>query len=406
MSLKSFQYSGIIESSKSIVNRALILKAIHPHLKLNYTSQAKDILLLETAIQDFKKQTSTRFDVGSGGTTFRFLSLFLSKYLGTWNLKLSSQLVSRPYQDLVDVLTQLGVTVLDQNIKLDHVFTLKSSFWTSNEVTVDFAKSSQFFSGLALAASDKTQFTIHCKNRNLTSGYENITLDLLKKMGVTVLDQDSKVVIQNQGSASATEISVGADWSSVIYLLSFCFSGSSIEIKNIDLNSLEPDRKGLEFLLQLGLKLSFQGEGQLTTITAEPSNLETQIQSLNFKTNPDLFPILMVLISQYVVKSKSDFEIHYPEQLAFKESDRLGAMIEVLTQLGFEVLKPKHEVLILRATDKVEDLKLKSYLFDSKKDHRLIMSYELLKSFGYKIDYNDKDEVQKSFSNFFEIIYG
>lgn len=409
MNFKSFNYSGVIESSKSIVNRALILQAIHPQLKVNYISEAQDVVLLKKALQQFKddkesynNKDSILFDVGSGGTTFRFLSLFLSKYLGTWRLKLSDQLISRPYDDLIYLLEQLGVQVLDQNLKKNNIFKIKSSFWTSKEVTVDFEKSSQFFSAVALAASDcKTDFIIHCQNREKSSGYEEITLDLIKKLGVNVHDKGSQVILHNPGVASYEKtINVGADWSSVIYLLSFCFSGANIAITNMDVLSKEPDKKGLELLQQFGLEIKEH--------KALSSKLMFKDEHIDLRHNPDLFPVMVVLASQWLLNQQkaSSLRILYPQQLVYKESDRLTSMIDVMIQLGFCVKDQKSQGLHISFQSQVEEQKHKEHYFDSKKDHRLIMSYELLKSFGYKVHYDHKEEVKKSFSNFFEIIYG
>lgn len=424
---KSFKYSGLIESSKSIVNRALILQAIHPNLKIKYTSQAQDILDLERCLnlfknhvdQNLKNETKTKdlvLDVGSGGTTFRFLTLFLSKYLGTWHLKLSNQLSKRPHDDLMKILKQLGVFVeFHKNMESSNesslenqggLLTLKSNFWQSDKVDVDFSKSSQFFTGLALAASDsKKPFIINCNNRDQSSGYEFITLELLKQMGVQVLDQGESIQIQNPG-IDPVEINVGADWSSVIYILSFCFSGAEIEITNLDLKSPEPDLKGLEFLKQMGLELEIEASKTFTILKAKPSQLNSKLRVLDLKNNPDLFPQLVVLLSQMASKHGVSVQVEYMNQLIYKESDRLNVMIEILIELGFKV-KIEKQILTIQATSDVEVNKsTKDFNFNSKSDHRLIMCFELLKSFGYNIHYSHKDEVKKSFSNFFEIIYG
>jgi 3-phosphoshikimate 1-carboxyvinyltransferase len=443
---KNFKYAGPIESSKSIVNRALILKAIHPSLKLKYISHAQDILDLEESLEQFKNyidqnlkdqgqnkiSTELTLYVGSGGTTFRFLALFLSKYMGQWNLKISSQLAKRPHEDLIKILSQLGVnaqyykdinavdeikTEITASIKNDNLtkiknenkmglLTLHSNFWQANSVEVDFSKSSQFFTALALAASDsKTKFTINCLNRDQSSGYESITLDLLKKIGVQVEDHGNSVEIQNL-EIKSSEVSVGADWSSVIYILSFCFSGSKVEITNLDLKSLEPDLNGLEFLKQMGLKYKIESSDNFSVLKTLPSELNSNTKFLDLKNNPDLFPQLVILMSQMAEFHKTEVQIQFMKQLVYKESDRLNVMIDVLKELGFKV-KVENQILTLQTTVDVDKYKKsKTFSFDSKSDHRLIMCFELLKSFGYKVSYNNKDEVKKSFSNFFEILHG
>ncbi len=463
----AFRYSGPLESSKSIVNRALILQAIHPSLEIKYSSHAQDVLDLKKAVENFKNFQNKKpdtditicFDAGSGGTTFRFFVIYLSKYLGRWSVKLSESLKKRPMEDLIQLLEQLGSTVspcflmnkntdvkINQNIEIKDIsktgpsfFQFQSNFWNTQEVSVDFSKSSQFFSALALAASDSTStFLIKCLNRDQSSGYENITLELLKKVGVDVKDNIDTVEIRKNSDQPAVEldskhrqiyepahksiiesirepkrkpahiktIDVGADWSSIIYLLSFCFSGSTIEITNVDLDSKEPDLKGLKFLKDLGLNYKIKKSSLFSVLSCEPSCLKPDILSFNLKKNPDLFPVIVVLLSQLSLQYSKEVFIEYPEQLIFKESDRLNTMVSALKKLGFTIKAKDSKLSLIAGTSDQEITKATDYILDSKLDHRIIMAYELLKSFGYKIKYENKKEVQKSFSNFFAIING
>lgn len=417
----SFSYSGPLESSKSVVNRALILQAMHPNLVLQYQSQAKDILELKQALatfKNFKDGDSKILDAGSGGTTFRFLALYLSKFIGTWSLKISPQLAVRPKSELINILSQLGSVVLNQSELENNLvnkkappnlyFQMKTQFWTTDEATVDFSQSSQFFSGLVLAASDhKKPFKIKCKNRNQSSGYENITLKMVQKIGVDVFDEGSTVTLHKKNAIDAkVEINIGADWSSVIYLLSFCFSGSKVEITNVDFNSYEPDLKGLELLKRLGLNYEVQVESEFSVIKSKPSQLHESSELNDLTKNPDLFPIFMVLLSQQALAYNKQVHLKFPRQLIYKESDRLNSMIDVLHTIGFET-KVEDQILVLHPLPLAFKMKNTDVIqLDSKADHRLIMSFELLKSFNYNINYNHADEVKKSFANFFKIIKG
>ncbi len=421
-----FKYSGPIESSKSIVNRALILSATFPNLKISYESKAKDILELKKSLDEFNKSQHTNlnteslkdsfgpsvFDLGSGGTTFRFFAIYVSKFKGQWVLEISPQLAKRPHDGIVEILSQLGVKSNSYFNKKKPYFIIDSEGWAGHQVDVDFIKSSQFFSGLALAAADsKNDFKINCLNRDQSSGYEAITLKLLKDIGCQVKDQNNVVVIKStQKLEKPVELNIGADWSSVIYLLSFCFSGSEIEITNLDLNSAEPDRKGLEFLKELGLNFELKQGIHFYNVKTKPSEFKKYLKIMNLKYNPDLFPVMAILLSQIALVHNIEVAIEYPEQLIYKESDRLKHMIIVLGRIGFQIdsdLNTKRLILKIKSSPKCDQLKKdEKFDFDSDSDHRLVMSYELLKSFGYNISYDKPESVKKSFSNFFEIVNG
>lgn len=464
----NFSYSGPIESSKSIVNRALIIKSLIPNLSLNYISHAEDILKLKQCLNQLdqiktnksleskskskykqnlnsdqnpnpkdksipepnQKSQLNVFDVGSGGTTFRFLVLLLSRFPGVWILKLNPQLAKRPHQDLFDVLTQLGVSYQFNKNDSESTLTLQSSGWKSNLCKVNVITSSQFLTAVLLSSLGlEDVFEIFCLNRNLGSGYENITIELLKYLKINIQDYGDRIVIHpmntNDFSQNDLNLRVGADWSSVISLLAFSFSGSEIEITNLDLNSKEPDVQGLELLNKMGLDFNLNTFGSQSIIKSVKSNLRPIEEPLKLKQNPDLFPVFSILASQIALIHKTEVQVEYPKQLIYKESDRLQNILSVLQQLGFEVqdsvienshfkdsLFNKSEMqtsgmLKIKYQIQCEELKSDS-IFDlnSHSDHRLVMSFELLKSFGYKINYNHPECVKKSFSNFFEIIYG
>ncbi len=413
----SFHYSGKIESSKSIVNRALILKALMPSLTLEYLSQAEDVLNLENCIKKFnqfqnQKSDDHTFDVGSGGTTFRFFSLFLSRHPGLWKIKMSDQLAKRPYQDLLEILNQLCVDTEITKISHETLLIIKSKGWKKNTCTVDLSKSSQFLSGVLLSAINLNgPFEIKCLNRELSSGYEIITLDLLNQISVNYVDQKHRILIQpssalNKITSKKISINVGADWSSVISILCFCFSGSTIEITNINITSKEPDLHGLEFLKAMGLLMETDSSNA-AALSARPSQLKA-LKEINLEKNPDLFPVFSVLASQMALNHNCEVTMKYPEQLIYKESNRLKAMMNVLEEMGFLITNDiKNQILKIKSSNECISIRSKSeFQFESHSDHRLVMSFELLKSFGYKIKYNHPECVKKSFHNFFEILNG
>lgn len=407
----SFNYCGQIESSKSIVNRGLILNALLPNLNLSYISHAEDVRHLVNCLDGFlTSKNNNTFDVGSGGTTFRFLVLFLSRFPGVWTLKISNQLANRPQEELLNVLNQIGANGELIKQKNENMFILTTKGWLKRSCSVDLSKSSQFLSGILLSAVNLNEpFHINCKNRNLSSGYEVITLDLLEKIGVECQDLGDEIIVNpTQNIHKYLDLLIGADWSSVISILCFCFSGSNVEISNIDLKSKEPDLVGLQFLKEMGLEYNLVNEVNFSRLVAKSSQLQKIKKIINLEKNPDLFPVLSIVASQIVLSFKSEVLIKYPEQLIYKESDRLGAVLKTLTSLGFTIFDDKNEkVLKISSADKCKELKSNNvFNFNSESDHRLVMCFELLKAFGYKINYNDPDCVKKSFHNFFEIING
>ena len=78
----SFYFLGQGPLSKSLLNRALIVKSWFPEFNIEGSSDCDDIKIMESAIHslDSKKE----FDCGLSGTAFRFLVLRLSRKKGNF----------------------------------------------------------------------------------------------------------------------------------------------------------------------------------------------------------------------------------------------------------------------------------------------------------------------------------
>ena len=90
--------------SKSISNRALIIRALcKEHFEISALANANDTkLMLELLDSDSEVR-----DAGPAGTTFRFLTAYLSLQPGTQILTGTERMKSRPIGVLVDVLTSV-----------------------------------------------------------------------------------------------------------------------------------------------------------------------------------------------------------------------------------------------------------------------------------------------------------
>ena len=241
MSMKnySFSYRGFIESSKSLVNRGLILKYLHPELKLIYKSRAQDILVLERALLGLR-QGQSEFHLGNSGSGFRFFSILLTALKGSWKIKVSSQLAQRPHEDFLSLSEQLGV---NRTWEKDTLI-IDSQGWkpSVSRIEVDLKRTSQFLSGLYLVATSyHSSLEISKLNAKNSSGYDQMTQSFIKSL---------------KGQFNGDK-AIGADWSSLIYLLSFCFLGAQIEVFNVDFSSPEPDLRGLKVLEFFGFKVGY-----------------------------------------------------------------------------------------------------------------------------------------------------
>jgi 3-phosphoshikimate 1-carboxyvinyltransferase len=108
MDLRMTSFIGHVPASKSILNRALILQSFERDLKIYGVSDSDDVVKMKAGIKALKDQAM--IDCGEGGTVLRFLALRASREKGRHKLTGSARLINRPQEELVKILSQLGVT--------------------------------------------------------------------------------------------------------------------------------------------------------------------------------------------------------------------------------------------------------------------------------------------------------
>src|SRR5262245_51048600 len=96
--------------------------------------------------------TSADLFVGNSGTTVRFLTAMLSLGRGRYRLDGVPRMRERPIQDLLDALGQLGVRATSEAGNGCPPVILETGGWRGSAVLVRGGMSSQFLSGLMLAA--------------------------------------------------------------------------------------------------------------------------------------------------------------------------------------------------------------------------------------------------------------
>ena len=97
-----------LDGSKSLSNRALILKALSAQsFEINNLSNSKDT---QTLLQLLSNNDDI-YDAGHAGTTFRFMTAYLAFKEGTQTLTGSDRMKERPIGKLVDALNSIGAHI-------------------------------------------------------------------------------------------------------------------------------------------------------------------------------------------------------------------------------------------------------------------------------------------------------
>lgn len=387
--MSEFRFQGEIPGSKSIFNRALIVKSYFPELNLKGFSECDDVRHMRNGVKQISSHS--HIDCGEGGTTFRFMTLRVSRQAGAHTLEGSQRLMTRPQKGLLDLLRQLGVQAQIDNCELK----LLSRGWQrpSAPIKVDTSESSQYASALILN-SWLLDFDLEFElvGDKVSESYFLLTLEMVKSLGMQVEKNESLYVIPKGQKLSHFDWVVEPDLSSAFTMASAAALAGDIVIENFPVKSSQPDLVFLEIFKKM--QIDFSLEENRLHVKKNPS---LRAVEWNLSQSPDLFPVLAVLCSWADGVSR----LYGAPHLTKKESNRIGKAAELLSHL-----KIQYEVLSdgMIIFGNPQQALIKNVIFNPDKDHRMVMAATLMKLKGHDIHIEEPDVINKSFPEFWSMI--
>ena len=382
-----FSYSGDLPASKSLMNRALILKSFK-EFKINGSSRCDDVFAMKKALESLSK-TEKVFDCGEGGTTFRFLLARLSRLQGEFKIKATPRLLSRPHDSLYSALNSFGAEIKVS----DNSVTLKSDGWKQVSLEMSLEKSTQFVSAILLSAWDlEFDLNIRLDQPFEKTSYLSMTIELLKSVGMNIVVDGLNINVPKKQILKVDELNVEADMSSMFALVAIALKCGELKVTNYPEHSLQPDQNFIEILSLLGAQFKIE---QSTLKVNKTDNLKPI--SFNIYNCPDLFPVLSVLLASVPGESK----ISGLSKLVHKESNRLLNTQNLLNLLGVKNRNENDEFLIFGSDEWNLNLIQE---FDVDQDHRMLMAATLANKLGAGLIVSDPNVVNKSFPEFWEIV--
>lgn len=241
--------------------------------------------------------------------------------------------------------------------------------------------SSQFITGLLFALPLlKENSTIKVIGELESKSYIDLTLNCLAKFGIKFENRNyEEIKIYGSQEYKTVNMSMEADFSQIAFFYVANYLGANINIKNINLNSLQGDK----VIMSLIEKLKKNEDDEIV---------------INGGNCPDVIPVFS-LAAAY---SNKKIKIENVARLRIKESDRLSITVQELSKLGFD-LQEQGDSIIINYRNKTQIKKEKVYL-SSHNDHRIAMMIAIASTFYRgEIVLDDADCVKKSYPNFWEV---
>jgi 3-phosphoshikimate 1-carboxyvinyltransferase len=329
--------------------------------------------------------------LGASGTTLRFLLPWLALAAeGPMRLEGDPRLFERPLGPLLDPLQALGaVWVADAKGAWLHPVPIPPR---RLEIQVDARLSSQFLSGLALAAAGLPEPSLLTWSEVASSSYLVLTTQWLRRFGCAA-DLESSAWRIPGGTLAAQELELPGDWSgAAAFLAAAAATGRSLQLQPLDPEDTQGDRAMLSFLEAAGCHLRWTGTQVLEVSGPLQQGLDADLTDC-----PDLGPVLAALAAL----APGPSELRGLQTLPLKECDRLDASAELVRWLGGQAEVIGDHTLRIKpgapATGRSP--------FDPRNDHRMAFA-AALGGLRWGGELKNPQCVAKTFPEFWEVWKG
>ena len=354
-----------LAGSKSINNRALIIRALceedFPILRM---ANAKDTETLQRLLASDEDV----LDTGPAGTTFRFMSAFLSLQEGTQVLTGSERMKQRPIGVLVEALRTLGANIdYLENEGYPPLKIHSPNPLVTNQLSIPASVSSQYISALLMIAPTlENGLELTLTGKIVSRPYIQMTLNLMAYFGVNH-DWNENIISIKPQKYQAREFTVEADWSAASYyyaIAAFANDDLDLQLNGLFENSVQGDAVVAEIGEQFGIKSEFNKTG--VRLTKVKNHVQKDF-NYNFLECPDFAQTLAVICGGLGVKG----EFSGLETLKIKETDRVAALNTELAKVNVNFEELSFDTCKVEGIAKFDSIPQ----FPTYEDHRMAMAF-------------------------------
>lgn len=371
--------------SKSITNRALICAALaEGRSTLRGALDSEDTRVMAAALRQLGIGVETRHHaamvevegcggrlptggaelyVANSGTSVRFLAAMVSLGNGLFRLDGTARMRQRPIGDLVESLRQLGVDAAAESPGDCPPVLIRAAGLSGGRATIRGSVSSQFLSGLLMAAPYASQpVTLAVEGEPVSQPYVLMTLAVMEAFGVSVPREGLREFRLPRQHYQGREYTIEPDASAASYFFAAAaITGGEVTVEGLSRASLQGDVAFVDVLEQMGCRVT-HGADQITVRGGTLKGI-----ALNMNAISDTVQTLAAV----ALFADGPTTITGVGHIRHKETDRIGALAAELRKLGARVEELPDG---LRITPDA----LHGAAIDTYQDHRMAMSLALV----------------------------
>ena len=404
-----------LPASKSLSNRALILKALcDEDCQLSHLSDCDDTRVMLQAFEgncQGQNGAPRIVDIGAAGTSMRFLSAFYAAKEGAEVIMTGSErMKQRPIGILVNALRELGADIQYMEQEGFPPLRISGKKLKGGALSIDGSTSSQYISALLMIAPCLTEgLQLNLKGDITSRPYIEMTRQMMEEFGVKTEWVDDHCINVAPQKYQAKAYAVESDWSAASYwyqiglFLANTGADHKFVLQGLKKESLQGDSRVAEFFAELGMNTKFCNEGAIIDgnkiaqcrNTAGGDCPYPEKVVWNLADQPDLAQTLIVTLCNIGVH----FDITGLHTLRIKETDRIAALQNELKKFGYVVKVEGDDRMTFDNEECESDL---VPMVATYHDHRMAMAFAPLAYDFSKLYICNPEVVSKSYPTYWD----
>lgn len=301
--------------------------------------------------------------VANSGTSMRFLAALVTLGRGLFRIDGSPRMRQRPIEDLLAALRQLGAEASGESHGGCPPVRIRADGLPGGRAAVGGAISSQFLSGLLMAAPyAQSPVELAVSGGLVSVPYVEMTLAVMRSFGVTVAHRGfEEFLVPAAAEYRGRDYAVEPDASAASYFFAAAaVTGGRVTVEGLSRESLQGDVRFCDCLARMGCEVAYGPDS--ITVARSPERplrgIEADMNAIS-DTAQTLSAVALVADGPTTVTGVG--------HIRHKETDRIGALATELRKLGARVEEREDGFQIVPGP-------LHGAAVDTYNDHRMAMS--------------------------------
>ena len=327
--------------------------------------------------------------VGNAGTAARFLPPVLALGEGPYRVDGVPRMRERPVEDLVEAMRRLGAGVEYAGEEGRFPLILGGGGLRGGVAKVRGSKSSQFLSGLLMAAPYSAgEVVLEVEGGLVSRPYVGITVEVMNTFGVEVeVGEGYGRFAVSPGSYRARSYAIEPDASGASYFMAAAaVTGGRVEIPGLGAGSMQGDMRFTEVLEEMGCDVQMRAD---SVAVRGPERLR------GVEVDMNAFSDTMMTLAAIAPFATSPTTIENVGHTRYQETDRISAVGTELTRLGIRVEEWRDGL-------RIEPGHVNAALVRTYCDHRMAMAFAVTGLVTPGIRIQDPGCVTKTFPDYFQ----